>query len=59
MSLNKDYRAIVEEERKKLSNYYGHPDSVESQLKRLKQEMGISSKINSHNSMELSEDEPN
>ena len=50
MSLNKDYRAIVEEERKKLSNYYGHPDSVESQLKRLKQEMGISSKINSHNS---------
>ena len=50
MSLNKDYRAIVEEERKKLSNYHAHPDSIDNELKNLKKAMGISPKPNSNNS---------
>ncbi len=29
MSFDKDYRAIVEEERKKLSNYHAHPDLID------------------------------
>ncbi len=49
MSLNKDYRAIVEEDRKKLSNYHAHPDSIDNELERLKKETSQNSINNNHN----------
>ncbi|MGK7958565.1 MAG: AAA family ATPase [Crocosphaera sp.] len=59
MSIDKDYRAIVEEERKKLSNYHGHPDSIDNQLKHLKQEIGMTSKLNTSNSKKNIKNVPN
>ncbi|MDJ0730869.1 MAG: AAA family ATPase [Crocosphaera sp.] len=50
MSLNKDYYAIVEEDRKQLSNYHAHPDSIDNQLERLKKENAQNSINNSPNS---------
>ncbi len=59
MSFDKDYPAIVEEERKKLSNYHGHPDSIDNQLKHLKQEIGMTSKLNTSNSKKNIKNVPN
>ncbi|MGK7939896.1 MAG: AAA family ATPase [Crocosphaera sp.] len=51
MSFGKDYRAIVEEDRKKLASYYAHPDSIDNELERLKKGTVHNSINNNSNSV--------
>nr|WP_198648611.1 hypothetical protein [Cyanothece sp. BG0011] len=62
MDFDKDYGAIVEEERKKLSNYYKHPDSIDNELERLKKEVdqnSINNRPNSNNIINNAPDNKN
>ncbi|EAZ94133.1 AAA family ATPase [Crocosphaera chwakensis] len=50
MDFDKDYRAMVEEDRKNLSSYHAHPDSIDYELEQLKKEVNQNSINNSSNS---------